>query len=708
VKLSRLETHLFAFLAGAACLSTLVFVLCVVHLARKGIFILISVVALAAAARQFRRGKETDDPFLSLHQLMLFLLPFVPYAVLYFINALKPESSADGVGYHLGSVMRWWLDRGFIRYTGHLCANYPQGLELLFLVAFSIGKHSAATLVHFVFLLVLPWLMVSYALRFGGTRPFVAGAVLVFVSPVVGIAGTCAYNDVAVACLAFGLFYVLELWGQSGDERFIVVAGLLAGFGYAVKYTMAIGVIYGIGLIAWRLWQKNVKGIGGLRPIGVFLLFAAIPAMPWMIKNLIWVSNPFSPFLNSWFPNPYVHIWSEKELAKAMALYAPLQSRWELPLAVSVRGAHVGGLFGPWMLLTPLSLLSLRSPQGRRLLAAATVFGLPFLGNSSTRLLFPFAVFGAPALGIALESLAPILIPAVVGITALASWPEMAALYAHEWAWRITGMPVAAALRIVPEEKHLRASVDGYDVALAIEESTPKHARILRFSAVPQAYTTRRLWGTVESAEGELAFLWLWSGFDQDLQPSHKKTFRFPAVSLQAVRIVAREERNELWSVNEMRVYLQGHEVRRQPGWGASATPNPWDAARAFDDNEATFWSTWQAVEPGMWLQERFGSLVTIDEVSAECANHCGVDLYAEGLGIDGHWRMLESNAAFEQRQVASGMRQAAMDAVRSLGFDYIVARDDSRPGKDFLQNSDAWGLESLRSTMGGRIFRIR
>ena len=95
--------------------------------------------------------------------------------------------------------------------TSSMYANLPQGMEMLFLFAFSFGKHSAATLVHFAFLCALPWMMLSYGRRFGMVRPFVLGAMLVFLSPVVGATGTSASNDAALACTLFGLFYIAGL-----------------------------------------------------------------------------------------------------------------------------------------------------------------------------------------------------------------------------------------------------------------------------------------------------------------------------------------------------------------------------------------------------------------------------------------------------------------------------------------------------------------
>src|SRR5258708_34880726 len=50
-KLYREELRIFSFLAGSALLSTLVFLLCACHVARKGVFLAVGLAAIAAAWR---------------------------------------------------------------------------------------------------------------------------------------------------------------------------------------------------------------------------------------------------------------------------------------------------------------------------------------------------------------------------------------------------------------------------------------------------------------------------------------------------------------------------------------------------------------------------------------------------------------------------------------------------------------------------------
>src|ERR1039458_5673078 len=145
---------------------------------------------------------------------IVFGIAFGMFVVLYLANAMAPEISPDGATYHLGLVSRYLREHGFVRITDNLYAAMPEGVEMLFLFAFAFGKHSAAALVHFVFFVALGWQVFSYARRRGFPVAGASAALVVFASPVAGIDGTSAYNDVAVAAIAFTLFHLLQIWDE--------------------------------------------------------------------------------------------------------------------------------------------------------------------------------------------------------------------------------------------------------------------------------------------------------------------------------------------------------------------------------------------------------------------------------------------------------------------------------------------------------------
>src|SRR5215467_10739039 len=196
VRLHRTEAALIEFIAGSALLSLSVTLLCLAHQARKGAILVGGTAAIIAAIRQALRapGSRRTLPAIRLDWLVLFFVVFSAFGIYYFFNAMAPEVSPDGSGYHLGNVARTLRHHGFDWNFHSMYAYLSQGAEMLFLVAFAFGRHSAAALVHFAFLCTLPLLMVCYGRRFGFPKAALFAALLVFASPVVAKDGVSAYN----------------------------------------------------------------------------------------------------------------------------------------------------------------------------------------------------------------------------------------------------------------------------------------------------------------------------------------------------------------------------------------------------------------------------------------------------------------------------------------------------------------------------------
>ena len=490
----RTEAALFAFVSGSACLSLGVFFLCLVHQARPVEFAFLGAAAIGCAIWQGRKQPERAAlPEMSAGWRALFGVVMLAFFLCYLLNAMAPEVSPDGSGYHLGNVARCARHAGFAWDFHSIYASRSQGMEMLFLVAFSFGNHSSAALVEVAFQAALPLLMVCYGRRFGFPRAAAFAAILTFACPVVGIAGSSAYIDVSVATLLFAVFYLLHVWDEDRSINLLVLIGLLCGFCYAMKYTAVVVLPFAIGFV----WSRRVA-----RRVPVLLLGAAILITPWVLRNWLWLGNPVAPFLNHWFPNPYWTDRMEGSYLSGLAHYPQVKSYFDIPLQLTVIGGLVPGLLGPVFLLAPISLLALHHPQGRRLLLAGAVFAIPALFNTEVRFLIPAVPFVALAMGLALANSWGVL-PVLAVFHAVISWPGVLNIYCDPNAWRIRGLPVRAALRLEPESSYVAAHIGDYALKPAIEGAVPPGGRIFSFAGRPAAYLDRDIIVGYESSLGE-------------------------------------------------------------------------------------------------------------------------------------------------------------------------------------------------------------
>ena len=352
-----------AFAVGAALVSTLVLFLGLAGWAFPSAFAGAAALTVAASVAARRPRLEWHWPRLS-YWGWAAVAVFAAFGILYLVNAAAPETSADGSGYHLGVVRRYFNAHRVFPMPANMYDMFPQGVEMLFWVAYAFGGHSAAALVHLASLAALASAMIAYGRQFLTGFAGTAAALIVFVAPVVGTDASSAYVDIFLALACFAVFVFLQSWDANRDNQaLLVAAGLSAGFCCSIKYTGAVAVVYAIGLAAYRARQ--------MRPVLLVAASASLVALPWLVRNWVWYQNPTAPFFNRLFPNPNIRVSLEDEYRQAMRHYNGAHLGWTTPVELTLRGGRLQGTLGPIFLLAPIGLLSLRTKQGRQILLAA-------------------------------------------------------------------------------------------------------------------------------------------------------------------------------------------------------------------------------------------------------------------------------------------------------------------------------------------------
>ncbi|MBS1859737.1 MAG: hypothetical protein JST11_30475 [Acidobacteria bacterium] len=699
IRLHRFETALFAFIAGSGLLSLLVTLLCLTGTARKGVFLWTGAAAIAAAVWRghANRIRRRTLPALPLDWLVPVALLLTALFIYYFFNAMAPEVSPDGSGYHLGNVARILRHHGFDWSFHSMYAYLSAGAEMLYLFAFAFGRHSAAAMVHFAFLCALPLLMICYGRRFGLGKASLFAALLMFGSPVVAKDGVSAYNDLVVVTVIYAVFYLLQVWDETQESNILILIGLLSGYAYAVKYTAVLTLPFAW---AWLKWRHRLN----------WSAFAqvTIPALvliaPWVLRNWIWLGNPVAPFANAWFPNPFYHPGMERIYVDTLKHYQGIKHWWQIPLELTLRGGLVGGVFNPALLMLPLSLLALRVTQGRRLLLTALVFAAPAWMNTGSRFLIPAAPFAATALGIGLEAI-PGALPLVVAFTGLLAWPPVVSAYCDSGTWRIGEFPIDAALRKEQVDHYILKYQPDYGLKRALDLYVSPNEKVFSFAGRPDAYLDRDIVVSYESTLGNLVNDILWA--PQAHPPDFRQRFRFLPVDVRAVRVTNNSTSDNFWTVAEMRVFSQEKEVPRAGDWRVSASPNPWEAPLAFDNSYGTRWSTWQAMRPRAHLEIEFPRTTRIDTVVLECEPAWDAKLQVDVRLPSGRWVPLTDSGELEKVGPPEGMRRAAARDVRLLGIRYLLVNEGDFVYEDFNKYARFWGITQLTEVNGTHFYRI-
>src|SRR5258708_7754489 len=84
----------------------------------------------------------------------------------------------------------------------------------------------------------------------------------------------------------FSVFFLASIWAAEASNRALLVPlGLVAGFGYAAKYTAFLAVPYALAVVGWKSFRR---GKPVLKPLAIVAGCAGLMIAPWMIKNAVW------------------------------------------------------------------------------------------------------------------------------------------------------------------------------------------------------------------------------------------------------------------------------------------------------------------------------------------------------------------------------------------------------------------------------------
>ena len=704
VRLYRSEEWFFGFLVGAACLSTVVFLLTAAGLAYATTFLVVGLLVIVVALWRgaYRFSYETPPPLPRAWQIGFFVL-YAVFALMYLEAALAPETGPDALAYHVALPARYLREHHFPANTRNMMTTLSEGVEMLFLFAYPLAKQSAGAMVHLLFLLVTPLGMLSYARRIGHPQAGAVGALLFFAAPVVGRLGTTGYIDVAVASYVFAAFYLLEIWRGGQANRLLIPIGLLAGFCFAAKYTAAVMALFAIGYVLFYLWRSS-KSVW--RPVITLGLCAAAMMSPYLIKNWIVTGNPLCPFANRYFPNPVMTVTLENSYKDVMRHWNNVALA-EIPMEVTLGGGRLQGILGPMFLLSPLALLAIAFPAGRRLLLAAVFIGLPYFASIATRFLVPVLPFIALSLALALTRWKAAL-ATVALLHALLSWPTVVLRYCSPDCWRLRNVQLKFALRRAPEADFLRREVQGFEWGRTLDKYVPSGDPVFAFTGFQQAYHSHEILVGWQSEFSNRLSTALLTPVSEDLKPTLFRVFEFPEKTVRRVRVVqSGSAGSDEWSVTEMHLYRQGVELPRAETWRLRASHNPLEVQLAFDNNPATSWSSGQPRLRGMWIEANLGGEQPVDSVVVQSgAGQDRADLRLEYERAPGHWETLAEKPFFSQPPVR-GLRRAATAYLKLNQVHWLMLEQSDVIAKDMASRPEDWGVTLVVADDRYRLYRL-
>ncbi|MBN1565838.1 MAG: hypothetical protein JXA10_18490, partial [Anaerolineae bacterium] len=300
-----------------------------------------------------------------------------------FVWTLMPPSKWDVLTYHLAGPEQYVEHGSFYAAKHNHFLGFPQLVDTLYAGQLAItGRLAGSSLIHWVIGVYLLMMAGGYTARRANQAAGWLAVTILLAATTIWQEMTFAYNDLLPIALAVIGLAVIEAWDavrytarRDADSAnptdshwrrgigYVLLLGMIAGFGMSTKYTVIwLAAAFGL-LIVWQMRRDGLRNLimGG----AVYGLTALITFAPWLIRNTIWYDSPTYPMLfeaaemdtlrQEWYSQP-----------ESGLIYG--ENAWQIPLLpvmatfIGVEGAgmyntDIGPLF---LILLPLLLLTWR------------------------------------------------------------------------------------------------------------------------------------------------------------------------------------------------------------------------------------------------------------------------------------------------------------------------------------------------------------
>jgi hypothetical protein len=222
-------------------------------------------------------------------------LPIAMPLVAYFLLALKPEVSADGLSQHLAAI-QWVKDYGQFHFdaANQIWSVQAKDGDWAFTIAALPGGEYAARLLNVVWLLLIASFVHRALCRRLDHQPAACMTGLLLSAPLWQLTTTSLFVENFWTALVCGALLAIE------SNAFLAAAALLG----AACATKLLGLIPAACLFAYAAW-KLARTSNRPAALKSFALFAGIASVPYVHAYLV-TGNPVFHYANAIFQSPLI------------------------------------------------------------------------------------------------------------------------------------------------------------------------------------------------------------------------------------------------------------------------------------------------------------------------------------------------------------------------------------------------------------------
>ena len=220
-------------------------------------------------------------------KLSLFLL----FAYSFLLTLVPPFEAFDALLYHL-TLPADILKSGGLQAFNNVPFWFPSLSENVYLWALGLGSERAAQIIHFTWAVLAALLLWHWAAKVWNIEIARKALLLLAAIPSLPMLASWAYADMALVYYAIASIWAFTQYRITKSSSWLLLTSLMAGFAMGVKYTsFAVPLTCGLLLLFHRPLRDGISSAAR------FSFVALTIALPWYIRNVIFMGNPFYPFV---------------------------------------------------------------------------------------------------------------------------------------------------------------------------------------------------------------------------------------------------------------------------------------------------------------------------------------------------------------------------------------------------------------------------
>ncbi|MFH1824565.1 MAG: glycosyltransferase family 39 protein [Candidatus Firestonebacteria bacterium] len=357
LKVNNGESSIYALGLGFCIISVSIFLLGVLGLLYQSIIYILFFILLILSSFYFSKNNiNLSITFNLTHLEYLLIFVVLIFFILNFICCLTPETFYDSLLYHLAVPSFYLLNHKITNIPNNVFSNFPQNIEMLYLVGLSLNNEILAKLINLTMGVLTIFLVYFFVKKNINQRVALLSVCMFYSIPMISTNQINTQIDIGLTFyVILSLFCILN-WIKSNfkNRYYLILGGLFSGFSLGIKYSSIFFFIPLILIVTGTMILRKLDKKIIIKNLLIFIVLSSIFILPWLVKNLIFNNNPFYPYFSN-LPGLSQMLSEQKGL-----VFNNLFDFIKFPWTLTINGMFGSSNLGAFLLLSlPLFLLPL-------------------------------------------------------------------------------------------------------------------------------------------------------------------------------------------------------------------------------------------------------------------------------------------------------------------------------------------------------------